>query len=78
MLPDVANLTFLWEHEWVSEDDVRVRASRILHSPVTVVIVLLLTRGRWWPYALHWLMDVPVHAPHQVFWPFVKEKRSWK
>ena len=73
LAPDLANPTFIFEYGWVRESDPRVQASRILHSPLVVVAILLLTRGRGWAYALHWALDVTTHEPYQVFWPFIKE-----
>ena len=73
MAPDLANLSFIWRKERLPESSPYILASRIMHSPLTVVALLVITRGRAWPYALHWAADVASHPLHCTLWPFVKE-----
>lgn len=70
LLPDLPNLLLVTKRTRLPETDWRVRASRVSHSPLIVVIVLVMSRGEGWAYALHWLMDSPVHPAHQWLWPF--------
>ena len=71
LLPDIANLTFIFYREHVLEHDARVVASRILHSPIVSIVLLILTRGRAWPYALHWVCDFATHPKRHTLWPFI-------
>jgi len=67
--PDIGNIFLPFASERLPEDDARVLFSRIMHSPLTVIALLFITKGRAWPYALHWLMDSMTHPPKQWSWP---------
>lgn len=73
LAPDIANLALVGRSNWIPEAHPVVRASRILHSPLTVAVLMVWTRGRAWPYMLHWLCDVATHADRRQWsWPFVR------
>jgi hypothetical protein len=69
LAPDLPNLLFVTRDEWLPESSWRVRASRVSHSPVIVALVLLLSRGKAWAYAAHWLADMLTHERKQWTWP---------
>ena len=69
LAPDLGNLFLFTASEKLPEQDIRVRLSRITHSPLTVIALLCLTKGRAWSYALHWLMDSTTHPRKQWMWP---------
>lgn len=76
MAPDLPNLLFVTRREWLPDNDPRVLLSRVSHSPLTVALVLLLSRGKAWPYALHWICDSLTHERKQWTWP-LKNERTW-
>ncbi len=69
LAPDIGNVFLPFASERLPEDDIRVLFSRIMHSPLTVIALLFITKGRAWPYALHWLMDSTTHSRKQWSWP---------
>lgn len=70
--PDLPNLLFIGKRTRLPDSDARVRASRISHSPLTVALVLYVSRGRAWAYAGHWLCDALTHERKQWLWPFIR------
>lgn len=74
LAPDIPNIAVLCASEWCSEQDPRVLMSRISHSPITVLVVLLATQGRGWAYALHWFLDALSHPSYQWMYPFLRKK----
>jgi hypothetical protein len=72
LAPDAANPLFILERTRVHEDDPRVRLGRMLHSPLVAFSLFMLTRGRAWPYLVHWICDAITHEPYAVLWPFVR------
>lgn len=70
LAPDIPNLLLVTHRTRLPEQDWRVRLSRMSHSPLTVSLVLLMSRGKAWAYALHWLCDAYTHHRRQWLWPF--------
>lgn len=72
LLPDTANVLLVTRREWLPESHPYVRASRVLHSPIVVLALIVATRGRAWAYGLHWLCDAATHERGQWLWPFYR------
>lgn len=70
LAPDLPNLLLVTRRERLQEHDPRVIASRASHSPFTVALVLLASRGRAWAYGAHWICDALTHERKQWLWPF--------
>lgn len=76
LAPDICNLLFVFEAERIPESDWRVRLSRISHSPLVVVALMIVAPKRAWPYALHWMCDSLTHEPYQWMWPFIRRNEQ--
>ncbi len=69
LAPDVVNIPLLFATRRLSERSRRVLLSRVAHSPIVVCVLLIVTHGAAWPYALHWACDVATHERRQWSWP---------